>query len=118
MEKSSMQITFDQSERRYFFKLLMLKAQMEKDRKASRFWVDLAEQFASNRAVSNLRASHLKLLLDIIKYLGDTIKVEISTMTDEKRKVTLDSITTLLNAAQVKIESKLSSLTEGEANGV
>lgn len=110
-----MQITFEENERKYFFKLLMLKASMEQDKKAARFWVDLAEQFATNRATANLKASHLNLLLDIIKSLGDTINTELTKEgLEEKRKVVLNNITTLLEAARSKITTKLLTSTNQE----
>jgi biotin synthase-related radical SAM superfamily protein len=105
-----MKVTFTDQERRYFFKLLMLKASMEKDRKASRFWVDLAEQFSNNRMASNLKTVHLNLLLDIIKSVSQTINTELEkTDLDENRKVTLTNITVLLEAAKSKIDEKVKS---------
>lgn len=113
-----MQLQFDENERRYFFKLLMLKASMEQDRKASRFWVDLAEQFASNRAVSLLKPVHLSLLLDIINKVCDTIiKETASGSIPDSKKAVFENITTLLRAAETKITQKLSNINQGEANG-
>lgn len=116
MERTdNMQITFTEDERKYFYKLLLLKARMEQDSRAARFWVDLAEQFAHNRSAANLKVSHLTLLLDIIKSVRDTISVELTKDgLEEKRKTTLNSIITLLEAAGSKITQKLLSTNQGE----